>query len=279
MKLSLIDGTGKEVKKIDVADEVFGIEPNRAVLHQVYVAQMNARRTGVANTKSRGEVRGSSAKVRRQKGLGRARIGSIRSPVLVGGGVAFGPKTRSYSQTVPKRIKRLAIRSALSAKVNDGDLLVVDNMPESASTSGLSQLLRGIGVERSSLLVTAEPDQSVRLSARNLAGTTVIPASYLNVADLLNHQRLVMTSDAIRKAEEMWGGERATSRRATVAAATPVAVTDETEKKEKEERKPARARAAAKPAAAKAEKPKTAARKPPAKRPATRSRKPAGEKN
>ena len=279
MKLSLIDGTGKEVKKIDVADEVFGIEPNRAVLHQVYVAQMNARRTGVANTKSRGEVRGSSAKVRRQKGLGRARIGSIRSPVLVGGGVAFGPKTRSYSQTVPKRIKRLAIRSALSAKVNDGDLLVVDDMPESASTSGLSQLLRGIGVERSSLLVTAEPDQSVRLSARNLAGTTVIPASYLNVADLLNHQRLVMTSDAIRKAEEMWGGERATSRRATVAAAAPVAVTDETEKKEKEEPKPARPRAAAKPVAAKAEKPKTAARKPPAKRPATRSRKPAGEKS
>jgi large subunit ribosomal protein L4 len=243
MKLSLIDAAGKEVKKIDVADEVFGVEPNRAVLHQVYVAQMNARRSGVANTKSRGEVRGSSAKVRRQKGLGRARIGTIRSPVLTGGGVAFGPSTRDYSQVIPKRIKRLAIRSALSAKVVDGDLLVVDAMPDSPTTKGLSQLLNGIGVERSSLLVTAGADSNVRLSARNIRGASVIPANYLNVADILNHQRLVMTTDAVRVAEELWGGDRATSRRAGASPTTAEAPAEETPK-------PARRRPAAKPAQA-----------------------------
>jgi large subunit ribosomal protein L4 len=244
VKLSLIDRKGKEVKKIDAADEVFGIEPNRAVLHQVYVAQMNARRSGVANTKSRGEVRGSTAKVRRQKGLGRARVGSVRSPVLTGGGVAFGPKTRDYSQTIPKRIKRLAIRSALSAKVNDGDLLVVDDMPANASTRSLSELLKGIGVERSSLLVTAEPEQGVRLSARNLNGTAVIPASYLNVADIINHQRLVMTSEAVRKAEALWGGERATTRRAATAPKTAAAPAVQPEEKPKAARRGTTAKSA-----------------------------------
>lgn len=271
MKLSLIDGQGKELRKIDAADEVFGIEPNRAVLHQVYVAQMNARRSGVANTKSRGEVRGSSAKVRRQKGLGRARIGSIRSPVLTGGGVAFGPKTRSYAQSIPKRIKRLAIRSALSAKASDGDLLVVDGMPENASTRGLAELLRGIGVERSSLLVTAEADQSVRLSARNLRGATVIPANYLNVADLLNHQRLVMTPEAVRAAEAMWGGARATNRRAPLPEAEARPSSDAVD----EQPKAPRRRTATK-AAASAEKPQPAA-KAATKRPTSRPRKKAAE--
>ncbi|HET9199913.1 MAG TPA: 50S ribosomal protein L4 [Dehalococcoidia bacterium] len=257
MKLSLIDAAGKEVKKIDVADEVFGVEPNRAVLHQVYVAQMNARRSGVANTKTRGEVRGSSAKVRRQKGLGRARIGTIRSPVLTGGGVAFGPKTRSYSQVIPKRIKRLAIRSALSAKVVDGDLHILDAMPESPTTKGLSDLLNGIGVERSSLLVTAAPDSNVRLSARNLRGASVIPANHLNVADILNHHSLVMTTDAVRVAEALWGGERATNRR---AAASQPAVEARTEAPAKPARRRAPAKKVEQPTAAKAAPKRRAAR-------------------
>lgn len=222
MKLPVRDAQGKELEQIEVDEAVFGITPNKAVIHQVYVAQMNARRQGIANTKTRGEVQGSTAKLRQQKGLGRARIGSASSPVLTGGGVAFGPKTRSYEQSVPKRIKRLAIRSVLSAKAGAGQLHIIDSMGESASTSAMKALLGTLGIERTTLLVTGAQSQSVKLSARNLSGTRVMPAGYLNVADMVNHQSLVMTTDAIRAAEALWGGERAGRRRSAEAVAAPV---------------------------------------------------------
>lgn len=221
MKLPVRDGKGKEVEKIDVDDAVFGIEPNKAVIHQVYVAQMNARRGGVANTKSRGEVRASTAKLRSQKGLGRARIGSAGSPVLTGGGVAFGPSTRSYAQSVPKRIKRLAIRSVLSAKASAGQLHIIDSAGDGASTKALKALLATLGVERSLLLVTGEKNRDASLSARNLEGARVMPAGYLNVADMVNHQSLVMTTEAVRAAEALWGGDRVNSRRAVVTDGAP----------------------------------------------------------
>ncbi|MEX2236440.1 MAG: 50S ribosomal protein L4 [Dehalococcoidia bacterium] len=243
MKFAVHDASGKETRQIELADEVFGIEPNRDVVHQVYVAQMNARRIGTANTKTRGEVRGSTAKLRRQKGLGRARIGSMGSPVLTGGGVAFGPKTRSYVQTVPKRIRRLAIRSVLSAKASDGELIVVDSIgSDSPSTSALRVLLAGLGVERSSLIVTGQPDRTAFLSARNLRNARVVPASYLNVADLINHHGLVMTTEAVRQTEALWGGERATSRRAALVTA----VVDAEASAPSAGEKPKRARRAAK---------------------------------
>jgi large subunit ribosomal protein L4 len=246
MKLSVRNASGKELEQLDVADEVFGLTPNPAVIHQVYVAQMNARRHGLANTKTRGEVRGSTAKVRRQKGLGRARVGSERSPIRVGGGVAFGPKTRSYEQTIPKRLRRLAIRSALSAKAGDGELFVVDGFGDEIGTAGLRKVLSGVGVLRSSLVVTAAPDTNTRLSARNLKGTTVLPANYLNVADLLNHRSLVMTREAVRATEALWGGERATSRRAPLAESSPPQATPVKRKPDEGEAPTTKARPAAK---------------------------------
>ncbi|MPZ23989.1 MAG: 50S ribosomal protein L4 [Dehalococcoidia bacterium] len=218
MKLTVRDDGGKELEQIEVADEVFGVAPNQVVIHQVYVAQMNARRSGVANTKTRGQVRGSTAKLRRQKGLGRARVGSLRSPVLTGGGVVFGPTTRSYSQSIPKRVKRLAIRSVLSAKALDGSLVVISGIAaDTPSASQLRRTLDSIGAERSALVVTGEPDRATFLSARNLEKTMVLPAGYLNVADMVNHRHLVMTPEAIRAAEALWGGDPAIRRRPVAA--------------------------------------------------------------
>jgi large subunit ribosomal protein L4 len=253
VKLKVLTAAGKDGGQLEAADDVFGIEPNRAVVHQVYVAQMNARRSGVANTKTRSEVRGSTAKLRRQKGTGRARLGSARSPLLTGGGVAFGPKTRSYAQRIPKRLKRLAIRSVLSAKAGDGQLVVVDGYGEETSTKQLRSLLAGIGIERSSLIVTASPERAVVLSGRNLARTKVLPASYLNVADMLNHQSLVMSKEAVKATEQLWGGDRAVSRRAASAPPQAVEAPVETPKDEPPKKTRTRKAPAARAAPAKAE--------------------------
>jgi large subunit ribosomal protein L4 len=205
LKLPVLDATGKELRKLDVDDSVFGIEPNGSVLHQAYVTQRNNQRWGTANTKTRGEVRGSTAKIRRQKYTGRARQGSNRSPTRVGGGVIFGPHQRDYSQAMPKKMRRLAIRSALSGKVADGQLKVIDQMDmEKPRTADVLATLRAVGIERSALIVTGQPNRAVHISARNLERTKVLPASYLNVADMLNHGGVLMTEDAVRVAESLW---------------------------------------------------------------------------
>lgn len=217
MEIAVRDRTGKEVGAISVADEVFGLRPHLTALHQVFVSQMANRRQGTANTKSRGEVRGSSAKIRRQKGLGRARQGSIRSPVRSGGGITFGPKTRDYTQTIPRRLRRLALRSALSSKARDGELFVLKELDlDSPKTKDVAAVLAALEVVGSTVIVTAEPDSNVKLSAANLPRVITLPAAYLNVADLMNHRNLVMTEAAVRKAELLWGGERATMRRSTM---------------------------------------------------------------
>jgi large subunit ribosomal protein L4 len=214
MKLPVRDARGGKLKAIDVDDQVFGIKPNTAVIHQAFLAQMANRRAGSASTKSRGEVRGSTAKIRTQKGSGRARQGGARSPLHVGGGVTFGPKPRSYRQALPKRMKRLAIRSALSGKVADGQLAVVDEVSlERPRTKEIAGLLESLGIERSALIVTGDPDRTVYASARNLARIKALPAAYLNVVDVLTHRDLVMTVAAVRRCEELWGGERARRRR------------------------------------------------------------------
>lgn len=208
MKLPVQDAEGKEVRQISVDDSVFGIAPNVGVLHQAFVAQRANQRRGTASTKSRGEVRGSSAKVRRQKYTGRARVGTNRSPIRVGGGVAFGPKPRSYRQALPKKMRRLAIRSALSGKVADGQLHVIDKLGlDGPRTKEMLRILRNSGIERSVLIVTEEPDQTVRVSARNLQRTKVLPAPYLNVVDLLVHRDLLLTEEAVRKIEGLWAVE------------------------------------------------------------------------
>lgn len=213
MKLQVLDAAGTAVEQIDVDDAVFGIEPNEAVVHQTLVAQLAARRSGTASTKTRGEVRASTAKLRRQKGLGMARAGSAGSPIRRGGGVAFGPRPRSYVQRLPKRMRRLAIRSVLSSRVQEERIRIVSDLAlDEPSTKAMLGVLQAVDVDRSALVVTAEADRTVRLSTRNIAGTRTIPADILNVTDMLSHRTLVLTVDAVRRIEQLWGGERASGR-------------------------------------------------------------------
>lgn len=217
MQVTVRNAAGNETGTIEVDDAVFGLTPNQAVIHQALVAQLANRRAGTASTKTRGEVAGSTAKLYRQKGLGRARQGSIRAPHRRHGGIVFGPKPRDFSQALPKRMRRLAIRSVLSAKAADGELLVLDDLKlDRPNTKAIQNMLQAIGAVGSALIVTAEPDRTVFLSTRNLPKTHVLPAAYLNVADMLSYRNLVMTVGAVRKAEALWGGERARRRRVEV---------------------------------------------------------------
>ena len=206
MRLPVHNAQGKRLRQITVDDSVFGITPNMAVLHQAFVAQRANQRRGTASTKTRSEVQGSTRKIRSQKYTGRARQGSSRSPVRVGGGVAFGPRPRSYRQKLLKKMRRLAIRSALSGKVVDGQLHVVDKLSfAQPRTKEMVRVLHNVGIQRSALVVTGEPDRSVLISARNLQKTKVLPAAYLNVVDLLIHRDLVLTEEAVRRVEGLWG--------------------------------------------------------------------------
>jgi len=219
VKLDVRDRAGQNLTPIDVDDAVFAVTPNEAVVHQALLAQLAARRAGSASTQTRGEVRGSTKKTRRQKGLGMSRQGSIRSPLRKGGGVVFGPKPRSYVQRLPKQMRRLAIRSVLSARAQDERLVVVDDLGiEAPSTKAVTGLLQNLGVQRSALIVTGAADRNAHLSARNVDGARVLPADTLNVGDLLSHHTVLLTVDAVRRIEALWGGERATNRRAPVPA-------------------------------------------------------------
>jgi large subunit ribosomal protein L4 len=213
VKLDVRDLAGNVTGQIDADDAVFGIEPNAAVVHQTLLAQLAARHTGQHSTLTRGEVRGSTRKTRRQKGLGVSRQGAIRSPIHKGGGVVFGPKPRSYAQALPKRMRRLAIRSVLASRARDARLYVVDGLNlDAPSTKAVVAMLGGLGTGRSALIVTGAPDRAVYASARNVPGAHVLPADTINVADMLAHQSLVLTVDAVRRIEALWGGERAGGR-------------------------------------------------------------------
>ncbi len=220
-KLTVYDMQGAEVGSLEADDLVFGIEPHKAAIRQTLLAQLANRRAGSAKTKTRGEVAGSTRKIRRQKGLGAARQGAIRAPHHRHGGISFGPKPRSYKQALPKRVKRLAIRSMLSAKVGDGEIRVVRGLGlDAPKTRAIADLLAAFEMTRSALLVTATADRTLLLSSRNLPGTRMLPADYLNVADLLSHHGLVISEDAVRRAEALWGGERASKRIAPVPEVT-----------------------------------------------------------
>lgn len=207
MKLTVFDTAGKELRQIDAADEVFGLEPNRSVLHQAYVAQMANRRAGNAHTKSRGEVRGSSVKIRKQKGLGRSRQGTIRASHQVGGGVAHGPKAHSFAKDLPRAMKRLALRSALSSHAGNGSLVVVEglNAPD-GKTRTFQNVLDALGVQRRTLVVSGAHVPELTRAARNIDEVKALPAQNLNVVDLINAHKLVMSEDAVRACEALWGG-------------------------------------------------------------------------
>jgi len=197
--------TGEVVDHIEISEQVFGVPFNQAVVHQAVVRQRANARQGTASTKTRSEVSGSTGKMFRQKGTGLARAGSRRSPLRRGGGITFGPKPRSYRQALPKKMRRLALRCVLSAKVRDEELIILEQLKlDQPRTKEIVGILAALGVDSSALIVTSEPEENVVKSARNLTGIKTLPASLLNVVDILSRKMLLMTVAAVRKAEELW---------------------------------------------------------------------------
>ncbi len=212
MQISVYNNAGQEIDKIEVDEAIFGAQPNEAVVHQALVRQLANSRQGTADTKTRREVSGSSRKLYKQKHTGMARAGNKRSPLRRGGGIIFGPHPRSYRQAMPKKMRRLAIRSILSAKAAGEELKVIDSFGlEEPKTKQMAQVLQALGIKSSALLVTADLDTTVFKSARNIAMIRTLPASMLNVVDLISHNTLLMTVDAVRRVEAMLGKERAVS--------------------------------------------------------------------
>ena len=204
MQISVYNNAGQEITKIEVDEAVFGMKPNEALVHQALVRQLANSRQGTADSKTRREVSGSSRKLYKQKHTGMARAGNKRSPLRRGGGVIFGPHPRSYRQAMPKKMRRLAIRSILSAKVAGEEFKVIDSFGlEEPKTKLMAQVLQALGIESSTLLVTADLDITVVKSARNIAMVKTLPANMLNVGDLMSCDTLLMTVDAVRRVESM----------------------------------------------------------------------------
>ena len=203
-KVALFNQTGSQVGEVELNDSIFGIEPNNHVLFEAVVMQRASLRQGNHKTKIRSEVAGGGRKPWRQKGTGRARQGSIRSPQWRGGGTVFGPVPRSYSYKLPKKVRRLAIKSALSSKVVAENVLVLESLAfDAPKTKDFTSVLKGLSINKKALIVTASLDENVSLSARNIPGITVVSAEGINVLDVLNHDKLIMTKAAVDKIEEV----------------------------------------------------------------------------
>jgi large subunit ribosomal protein L4 len=196
---------GEQVGEIALADEVFGVEVNVAAMHQAVLTFLANRRLGTAATKTRAEVSGGGRKPWRQKGTGRARHGSIRSPIWKGGGVVFGPEPRSFRMSMQKKVRRLALKSALTSKTNNGSLIVLDQLAmERPKTKEMAGILKNLKTGRKVLLVLDGPQESVIKSVRNIPGVKTLNARQLNVYDILNSESLVMTRDAAVLVEEVF---------------------------------------------------------------------------
>ncbi|RJQ53559.1 MAG: 50S ribosomal protein L4 [Actinobacteria bacterium] len=202
--LAVQDKTGKKVGQVDLNPAVFEIEPNEAVVHQVVRSQLASARQGTAATKTRGEVRGGGVKPWRQKGTGRARAGSIRSPLWTGGGVVFGPHPRSYTLRVPRKMRNLALRSALSAKMGAGNLLVIDSFGlAEPSTKSATEVLARLNVEGKVGVLCSPDEETTAMSLRNLPSARVFFTNELNVYDILDNDTLVVTKPALEQITEM----------------------------------------------------------------------------
>ena len=205
-KVSVLSQTGSSVGEIELNDAIFGIEPNEAILFEALVQQRASLRQGNHKVKNRSEVAGGGRKPWRQKGTGRARQGSIRSPQWRGGGVVFGPTPRSYAYKLPKKVRRLALLSALSSKVREENIIVLDGLAfDAPKTKEFIQVLKDLSINKKALIVTADLDETVALSARNIPGISVVTASSINVLDLVAHEKLVVTKAAVEKIEEVLG--------------------------------------------------------------------------
>jgi len=203
--IPLYDRAGKTVGNVQLSDELFAAPVNTAVLHQVVTAQLAARRTGTHDTKTRGEIRGGGKKPYRQKGTGRARQGTVTAPHYRGGGVVFGPHPRSYEQRLPRKMKRLALRGALTAKLNDEQLKVIDTFGlDAIKTRDLVGVLRALAADGRVLVVAPVRDQNLELSARNLPTVDVILADSLNVVDLINADLVLIEQPALARMQEVY---------------------------------------------------------------------------
>ena len=198
--------TGEVVDQIELSQAIFALPFNEAVVHQAMARQLANRRQGTAATKTRGEVSGSTRKLYAQKHTGRARRGNIKSPLLRGGGVVFGPKPRIYRQLMPKKMRRLALKCLLSAKVREGNIKLVQELNfKEPKTKDMIAVLSSLGIDSSTLILTAQSTPNVVRAAANLPKVKVLTSALINVLDLLSYEMLVATVPAIRNIEQIWG--------------------------------------------------------------------------
>lgn len=204
-KVDVYDIKGKKVSDVELAENIFGIEPNETIVHSVLINYLANQRQGTQSTKTRAEVRGGGRKPWRQKGTGRARQGSIRAPQWVKGGIALGPKPRSYKYTVNKKERRLAIKSILSSKVLENELTVVDKLElKEIKTKTMVKALSDLKVEGKTLIVLADKNENVLMSSRNIEGVKTILLNNINVFDLLKYNNLVLPLETVKKIEEVY---------------------------------------------------------------------------
>ncbi len=204
-KVSVFDMNGKQVAETELSDAIFGIKPNEAVMHAMVVNYLANQRQGTQSTLTRTEVRGGGRKPWRQKGTGHARQGSIRAPQWVHGGVALGPKPRDYRYSLNKKVRRLAMKSALSVKLQDQNIVVLDSIKmEEFKTKTIVQMLKALNVEGKALIVMPEVDKKVIKSAANIPGIKTALVNTLNVYDILNYDKFIVVQDAVAKIEEVY---------------------------------------------------------------------------
>jgi len=208
MEVPVMDIKGKQVKSIDLPADIFGVDVNTGLMHQAYVRQMANARLGTHNTKTRGEVRLTTAKVYRQKGTGRARHGSKKAPTFVGGGIAHGPRPRKYTKAMPKKMRRQAIRCALAALARDEQLIFVDELKlDTPKAKNMRQILQVLAGDASTLVLLADANENVQRGLSNLADARWLRASYLNIRDLLQYDKVIVPLDALDVIQQIWGRE------------------------------------------------------------------------
>ncbi|MGN9164870.1 50S ribosomal protein L4 [Tissierellaceae bacterium HCP3S3_D8] len=204
-KVNVYNMLGEQVGDIELKDDIFGIEVNQHVVYEVVKNQLANKRQGTQSVKTRAEVRGGGRKPWRQKGTGRARQGSIRAPHWTGGGVSFAPKPRDYSYSVPKKVKRLAMKSALTSKVDNNEIIVVDELKfDAPKTKEMVNLLDKLNAKKKALIVTTEKDENVVKSANNLPNVQTTIVNNLNVYDILKYDSFIITKEAVKKVEEVY---------------------------------------------------------------------------
>jgi len=204
-KVDVYNISGQKVGDMDLSDDIFAVEINKVAMHSAVVNYLANARQGTQSTKTKAEVRGGGKKPWRQKGTGRARHGSIRNPQWTGGGVALGPKPRSYKYTLPKKVKRLALKSALTSKVVENNIIVLDDLKlEAIKTKEMVNVLNNLKVDSSALIVLPEVDRNVVLSARNLEGVKTTTTNSINTYDILRYNKFIVTKDAVSKIEEVY---------------------------------------------------------------------------